>query len=99
VKTIDGLLREAQDAAPDAAFLLTADHGMNFKTHTYDLDKTPAASETPIRTSISAERDKYVRHHLGLGGAEWIYLDHPEDFARPIDAFVDNPLFGWSSFL
>jgi phosphonoacetate hydrolase len=86
VKTIDALLQEAQDAAPDAAFLLTADHGMNFKTRTYDLDKTLAASGTPIRISISAERDKYFKHHLGLGGAAWIYLNHPEDKKKVADA-------------
>jgi phosphonoacetate hydrolase len=86
VKTIDGLLQEAQDAAPDAAFLLTADHGMNFKTHAYDLDKTLAASGTPIRISISAERDKYVKHHLGLGGTVWIYLNHPDDKKKVVEA-------------
>jgi phosphonoacetate hydrolase len=79
LKTIDTLLGEACAAAPDAAFLLTADHGMNFKTHAYDLDKTMAAAGIPIRISISAERDRYVKHHLGLGGAAWVYLNHPAD--------------------
>ena len=86
LKTIDTLLGEACEAAPDAAFLLTADHGMNFKTRAYDLDKTLAASGTPIRISISAERDKYVKHHLGLGGAAWIYLNRPEDKQKVVDA-------------
>jgi phosphonoacetate hydrolase len=79
LKTIDTLLGEACAAAPDAAFLLTADHGMNHKTHAYDLDKTLAASGIPIRISISAERDRYVKHHLGLGGTSWVYLNHAED--------------------
>jgi phosphonoacetate hydrolase len=79
LKTIDTLLGEACEAAPDAAFLLTADHGMNYKTHAYDLDKTLAASGIPIRISISAERDRYFKHHLGLGGTAWVYLNHPED--------------------
>jgi phosphonoacetate hydrolase len=77
--TIDTLLGEASKAAPDAAFLLTADHGMNHKTRAYDLDKTLAAMGAPIRISISAERDRYVKHHLGLGGAAWVYLNRPED--------------------
>src|ERR1700686_678801 len=76
---LDQLLGEACAAAPDAAFLLTADHGMNHKTRAYDLDKTLAAAGAPIRISISAERDRYVKHHLGLGGAAWVYLNHPED--------------------
>jgi len=79
LKTVDTLLGEAQQAAPDAAFLLTADHGMNHKTFAYDLDKTLAAAGAPIRISISAERDRYVKHHRGLGGVSWVYLNHPED--------------------
>jgi len=79
LKTIDALLGEACEAAPDAAFLLTADHGMNHKTRAHDLDKTMAAAGIPIRISISAERDRYFKHHLGLGGTAWVYLNHPED--------------------
>ena len=79
LKTMDTLLGEACESAPDARFLLTADHGMNHKNRAYDLDKTLAALSIPIRLSISAERDRYVQHHRGLGGAAWVYLNHPED--------------------
>jgi phosphonoacetate hydrolase len=72
--TIDALLWEAAAAAPDAAFLVGADHGLNFKTRCWDLDKACAARGTPIRISISAERDKYLRHHRGFGGMAWVYL-------------------------
>jgi phosphonoacetate hydrolase len=85
LKTIDTLLGEAQEAAPDAAFLLTADHGMNHKTLAYDLDKTLAAAGVPIQISISAERDRYVKHHRGLGGVSWVYLKHPEDKQKVTD--------------
>jgi phosphonoacetate hydrolase len=34
---LDRLLGEAMDAAPDAAFLITADHGMNYKARCWDL--------------------------------------------------------------
>jgi phosphonoacetate hydrolase len=88
LKTVDTLLGEAQEAAPDAAFLLTADHGMNHKTFAYDLDKTLAAGGAPIRISISAERDRYVKHHRGLGGVAWIYLNHPEDKKKVMDALT-----------
>jgi phosphonoacetate hydrolase len=86
VKMIDKLLGEAYAAAPDAAFLLTADHGMNHKTRAYDLDKSLAAAGAPIRISISAERDRYVKHHLGLGGAAWVYLNHPGDQKKVTEA-------------
>jgi phosphonoacetate hydrolase len=79
LKRIDSLLAEAHEAAPDAAILLTADHGMNRKTHAYDLDKALAAAGVPIRISISAERDRYVKHHMGLGGTAWLYLKKAGD--------------------
>ncbi|HWF11955.1 MAG TPA: hypothetical protein VG297_25980 [Bryobacteraceae bacterium] len=60
----------------DAAFLLTADHGMNHKRRCYDLDKTLAGMALPIRVSISAERDRYLQHHQGFGGAAWVYLNN-----------------------
>jgi phosphonoacetate hydrolase len=86
VKTIDTLLGEASAAAPDAAFLLTADHGMNHKTRAYDLDRTLAASGIPIRMSISPERDRYFKHHRGLGGSAWVYLNHPDDKKKVLEA-------------
>ncbi len=86
LKTMDTLLGEASAAAPDAQFLLTADHGMNHKTRAYDLDKTRGRSGTPIRISISAERDRYIQHHRGLGGAAWIYLKRAEDQRRVMDS-------------
>jgi phosphonoacetate hydrolase len=86
LKTMDTLLGEAYESAPDAQFLLTADHGMNHKTRAYDLDKTLARLGAPIRISISAERDRYIQHHRGLGGAAWIYLKHAEDQRRVMNS-------------
>jgi phosphonoacetate hydrolase len=88
LRTIDALLGEAQEAAPDTAFLMTADHGMNYKTHAYDLDKTLAAAGAPIKISISAERDRYFKHHRGLGGVSWVYLNHPEDKKKVMEALI-----------
>jgi phosphonoacetate hydrolase len=88
LKTVDKLLGEAAEAAPDAAFLLTADHGMNHKTHSYDLDKTLAALGVPIRKSISPERDRYFVHHRGLGGCAWVYLNRPEDKLKVVKALL-----------
>jgi phosphonoacetate hydrolase len=86
---LDSLLAEAAEAAPDAAFLVSADHGMNYKTRCWDLEKALAARAVPIRIAISAERDKYLRHHRGMGGTAWIHLNAPEDEARVTAALHD----------
>jgi phosphonoacetate hydrolase len=79
--TLDGLLGEARDAAPDAAFLLTADHGMNYKRRCWDLARACAARGRPLRFALSAERDRYLKHHRTFGGTAWVWLNRPEDTA------------------
>jgi phosphonoacetate hydrolase len=76
---LDQLLGEAAATAPDAAFLLTADHGMNHKTLCWDLEKACAQRGTPIRIAISVERDRYPKHHRGHGGVAWIYCNRAQD--------------------
>jgi phosphonoacetate hydrolase len=61
---------------------------MNHKGRCYDLGQTLANLGMPIRISISAERDKYVLHHRGLGGAAWIYLNRPEDKKEILPALL-----------
>jgi phosphonoacetate hydrolase len=80
--TLDQKLTEAWRVAPDAAFYITADHGMNHKTRAWDLEKACANRNVPLRLAISAERDKYPKHHLGLGGLAWVYLRQPSDEQR-----------------
>jgi phosphonoacetate hydrolase len=70
---LDELLGEMSAAAPDAAFLLTADHGMNHKSLCRDLAKAAERRGTPLRIAVSAERDKYLKHHSGYGGTAWVY--------------------------
>src|SRR5215813_47932 len=79
---LDQLFAEAAAAAPDAAFMLTADHGMNHKSHCWDLEKACAARGAPIRIAISVDRDKYLKHHRGYGGVSWIYANRPTDIDR-----------------
>ena len=76
---LDALLAQAEAAAPDAVFLLTADHGMNAKTRCWDLARALAGRGLPVRAAISAERDKYLVHHRGYGGTAWVYLNRPDD--------------------
>jgi phosphonoacetate hydrolase len=91
VNTIDDLLGQASVAAPDAAFLLTADHGMNHKRKCYDLEKVLASQALPIQTCISAERDRYVKHHLGFGGTSWVYLNKADDRSKVMAALSALP--------
>jgi phosphonoacetate hydrolase len=79
---LDELLAELAAAAPDAAVLLTADHGMNFKSRCWDLEKALQERGAPVRIAISAERDKYLAHHQGMGGTAWVHLRMPHDQAR-----------------
>ena len=79
---LDTLLGELSAAAPDAAILLTADHGMHHKTRCWDLMKACAARGVTLRTAISAEQDKYLKHHSGFGGTSWVYLKSNRDSDR-----------------
>jgi phosphonoacetate hydrolase len=79
---LDALLAQVAATAPDAAILLTADHGMNFKSRSWDLEKALQERDAPVRIAISAERDRYIRHHQGMGGTAWVHLRAPEDQAR-----------------
>jgi phosphonoacetate hydrolase len=83
---LDALLAEAEAAAPDAAFLVSADHGMNYKTRCWDLEKALAARGAPVAAAISAERDKYLRHHRGMGGSAFVHLSAPADEERVASA-------------
>ncbi len=91
IKMVDELLGQACAAAPDAAFLLTADHGLNHKRKCYDLDKTLAGKGLPTRISISAERDRYLKHHQGFGGTAWVYLKDAADKDKVIRALSTLP--------
>jgi phosphonoacetate hydrolase len=79
---LDRLLGEARDVAPDAAFLLTADHGMNYKQRCWDLFKACRESGTEVRFALSAEKDRYVKHHRTFGGAAWVWLKSPRDESK-----------------
>jgi phosphonoacetate hydrolase len=77
--TLDALLGRAIAAAPDCAFLLTADHGLNAKRRCWDLEKACKNRGAVLRFALSAERDRYVKHHRTFGGTAWVWLKHPSD--------------------
>jgi phosphonoacetate hydrolase len=82
------LIGEARAAAPDAAFLITADHGMNFKKRCWDLQRACAERGLELRFALSAEKDRYVKHHRTFGGAAWVWLKSPDDKRRAIDCLM-----------
>lgn len=85
LERIDDLFGEAMKAAPDAAFLVTADHGMNQKTRCWDLEKACARKGVPLRRAFSTGRDRYVKHNRGCSGAAYVYLKSPQDRERVQD--------------
>ncbi len=85
---LDQFLGEAAAAAPDTAFLVTADHGMNHKSRCWDLEKACAARGAPLRIAISVDRDKYLKHHRGYGGVSWVYCKSPRDIDRTARALT-----------
>lgn len=78
--TLDRLLGEAAAAAPDAAFFITADHGMNAKTRCWDLTRVCEGAGVPVRFALSPERDYYVQHHRNFGGCAYVWLHDPDDY-------------------
>src|SRR5262245_55606509 len=76
---MDELIAQAMHAAPDAAFLITADHGMNAKTLCWDLEKVCERRGVPLRKAFSVGRDRYVKQHRGCSGGAYVYLKNPRD--------------------
>ena len=79
---MDDLFGQAMRLAPDAAFLMTADHGMNAKTLCWDIEKVCASKGVPVRKAFSTGRDQYVKQHRGCSGSAYVYLHKPEDEGR-----------------
>jgi phosphonoacetate hydrolase len=85
---LDRLVDEAREAAPDAAFLITADHGMNYKKRCWDLVRACRERGLELRFALSAEKDRYVRHHRTFGGAAWVWLKSRADEDRAIQTLL-----------
>ena len=78
---MDHCIAKLHETAPDAAILITADHGMNHKSQAWDLGKACSAKNTPVKIVISPEKDRYMKHHKGLGGSAYVYLLKSSDSA------------------
>ena len=82
LSVMDHCIATLHETAPDAAILITADHGMNHKSQAWDLDKVCSEKNTPVKIVISPEKDRYMKHHKGLGGSAYVYLLKNSDSAR-----------------
>jgi len=76
---IDNLIGQINETAPDATILITADHDVNHKSRCIDVKKALQVQHVDIKLALSPEKDKYVKHHRGFGGAAYVYLDKEND--------------------
>jgi phosphonoacetate hydrolase len=81
----DRLLGETLNERADLEVYMSADHGMNFKSLCYDLNKLLPKRGVEIFFAMSAERDPYVKHHRTYGGTAFVWLNEPGDFERVAD--------------
>ncbi len=78
---LDELLGAAREAAPDAMFLITADHGMNPKKRCLDLRRICAGAGRELRFAVSPVADRLLAHHRGFGGVSYVYLHSAGELA------------------
>ena len=81
----DKLLGQALNDHPDLEVFMTADHGMNYKSRCYDLNKLMPNKGADIFFAMSAERDPYVKHHRTFGGTAYVFLNSATDYDRVTD--------------
>lgn len=85
---IDNYLQQIHEAAPDAIILITADHDVNHKSRCVDIQKALLLQKAEIKAALSAEKDKYLKHHRGFGGASYVYLNNAKDLQQVKNALL-----------
>ena len=88
---LDECIGRLRAAAPDAAFIVTADHGMNEKKRCWDLGNACARRGLPLRFAVSPIADRLVKHHRGFGGASYVYLEDPGQAGRAAELIGGLP--------
>lgn len=91
LQRLDALIGQAAAVAPDTAFFLTADHGMNAKTRCWDLARVCQNAQVPVRFVLSPERDYYIKHHRNFTGCAWVWLNDQADYQRVADIMGQLP--------
>lgn len=87
---IDTLVGEILNEAPDLAFFVTADHGMNRKRQAVDLEKWLHRSGIAVKV-ISTIQDRYTEHHRNLSGSAYVYLEDPQMRDRVQEMLISHP--------
>src|SRR5262249_6588771 len=54
----------------------------------WDLFRACRDSGAAVRFALSAEKDRYVKHHRTFGGAAWVWLNAPKDEERVASAIL-----------
>ncbi len=88
---LDDYIGKIHEAAPDALFILTADHGMNYKKRCWDLAKACNNRGLPLKYAVSPVADRLLKHHRGYGGVAYVYLNQTRDAAKAIDIIGSLP--------
>lgn len=88
--TMDKLLGQILDDHPRLELYLSADHGMNAKTHAVDPIRLLRA-EGIEAASAPIISDNHKVHHQDLGGTYYIYLRQPADEAKAVAALKAAP--------
>lgn len=76
---IDSFIGAIMKAEPGAMILITADHTVKHKSTCLDIERACTNRKMPVKIAISAERDKYIKHHRGFGGTSYVYLNDQAD--------------------
>lgn len=74
---LDDAIGRVVERHPNAAVLVTADHGMSQKTRMVDLG-AELARHGIEGDPVPIIKDRYTVHHSNLGGCIFVYLNRPE---------------------
>jgi phosphonoacetate hydrolase len=88
MQTLDDYLGRFAQTAPDHAIVLTADHGMNFKTRCWDLGRACRNRGLELAYAVSPVADRLLKHHGGFGGVSYVYLTEPGDREPALDIIM-----------
>lgn len=79
---LDAYIDQMVRVVPEATVVVTADHGMNYKTCCYDLTRVCASYDTPVKSAVSPVADRLVKHHRGFGGVAYVHTQTQGDIEK-----------------
>jgi phosphonoacetate hydrolase len=79
MKRLDEYFGLFHKAAPEYTIIITADHGMNYKTQCWDLAKACSNRGVDVKFAVSPVADRLLKHHGGFGGVSYVSLNQESD--------------------